>query len=119
MFFKNLSFWSNVNIKILVTIQGRDTFKGFLIQARDAVTNEWIGGWLEGPNFKIHPECSAVTHADPKEKQQATFIWQAPQHISQGSVYFTYVHFYFTMRITIISFFIFLSIATTHNYKSM
>ncbi|XP_017772082.1 PREDICTED: putative defense protein 3 [Nicrophorus vespilloides] len=75
--------------QITVTIHGHDTFKGFLIQARDASTNEWIGSWLEVPNTKIHPECSAITHADPKDKQQAVLVWQAPQTAHGGHVYFT------------------------------
>lgn len=71
-----------------MTIHGAANFKGFLIQGRDVATNEWIGSWLETPNTKIHPECSAITHADPKPKQSATLIWQAP-HGARGQVYFT------------------------------
>ncbi|XP_057653432.1 reelin domain-containing protein 1 isoform X2 [Diorhabda carinulata] len=74
--------------QITVTIQGVANFKGFLIQARDVVTNEWIGQWVETPNTKIHPECSAITHSDPKPKQAATLVWQAPKN-SRGQVYFT------------------------------
>ncbi|KAK9737862.1 Reeler domain [Popillia japonica] len=74
--------------QITVTIQGREHFKGFFIQARDAGTNEWIGEWVESPNTKIHPECSAITHADPKPKNQATLIWKAPTN-GHGTVYFT------------------------------
>ncbi|CAG9858437.1 unnamed protein product [Phyllotreta striolata] len=74
--------------QITVVIQGAANFKGFLIQGRDAATNEWIGSWVETPNTKIHPECSAITHADPKPKQSATFVWQAP-HNARGQVYFT------------------------------
>lgn len=70
-----------------MTIQGAEHFKGFFIQARDVATNEWIGEWIETPNTKRHPECSAITHADPREKLQATLIWQAPHQ--QGKVYFT------------------------------
>lgn len=72
-----------------VTIQGADTFKGFLIQARDAATNNWIGNWVESPNTKVHPECSAITHSDPKPKAQATLLWQAPANSRGGQVYFT------------------------------
>ncbi|XP_045472969.1 putative defense protein 1 [Harmonia axyridis] len=75
--------------QITVTIQGRDTFKGFLIQARDAATNNWLGGWIQSPNTKVHPECSAITHADPKPKAQATLLWQAPSDSRGGQVYFT------------------------------
>lgn len=71
-----------------VTIQGAEYFKGFFLQARDAATNDWIGNWLETSNTKRHPECSAITHADPREKSQATFVWQAPSGRS-GKVYFT------------------------------
>lgn len=72
-----------------VTIQGAEYFKGFFIQARDVATNQWIGEWVETPNTKRHPECSAITHADPREKQQATLLWQAPQTGHGGKVYFT------------------------------
>ncbi|CAG9823857.1 unnamed protein product [Phaedon cochleariae] len=72
-----------------LTIQGQDAFKGFLIQGRDVATNEWIGNWIEAPNTKVHPECSAITHADPRPKQSATLIWQAPANSRPGQVYFT------------------------------
>ncbi|XP_019877695.1 reelin domain-containing protein 1 [Aethina tumida] len=75
--------------QISVTIQGQDTFKGFFIQARDVATNEWIGEWVETPNTKIHPECSAITHGDPKPKAQAVLLWQAPRNVPHGQVYFT------------------------------
>ncbi|XP_018334197.1 putative defense protein 3 [Agrilus planipennis] len=75
--------------QITVTIAGREYFKGFFIQARDARTNEWIGDWIETPNAKRHPECSSITHADPKLKQQATLLWQAPKNAGSGQVYFT------------------------------
>lgn len=77
------------NLTISVTIQGADYFKGFFIQARDVASNGWLGGWVETPNTKIHPECSAITHADPKPKQQAVFVWQAPPNVQPGQVYFT------------------------------
>ncbi|XP_011863253.1 PREDICTED: putative defense protein 3 [Vollenhovia emeryi] len=73
--------------QVTVTIGGAP-FKGFLLQARDASTNEWIGSWSRTSNTKVHSECSAVTHADPHDKEQATFIWNAPQN-ARGSVYFT------------------------------
>ncbi|KAL2718509.1 putative defense protein 3 [Vespula squamosa] len=63
--------------QITVTISG-SSFKGFFLQARDSNTNAWIGSWAQTPNTNTHPECSAVTHADPREKQQATLIWNAP-----------------------------------------
>lgn len=72
-----------------VTIGGAP-FKGFFLQARDTNTNEWIGSWTRTPNTNIHSECSAVTHADPRDKEQATFIWNAPSN-ARGSVYFTWV----------------------------
>ncbi|KAK9879077.1 hypothetical protein WA026_003891 [Henosepilachna vigintioctopunctata] len=75
--------------QITVTIQGSDTFKGFLIQGRDVATNNWIGDFIATPNTKVHSECSAITHADPKPKAQATFIWQAPLNSPGGQVYFT------------------------------
>ncbi|XP_032680410.1 putative defense protein 3 [Odontomachus brunneus] len=73
--------------QITVTIGGAP-FKGFFLQARDTETNKWIGSWAQTPNTNTHPECSAVTHADPHDKEQATFIWNAPPN-AQGSVYFT------------------------------
>jgi hypothetical protein len=63
-------------------------FRGFFLQARDANTNEWIGEWLESPNTKTIPECSAITHADNRDKTQAVFLWKAPAGKS-GSVFFT------------------------------
>lgn len=72
-----------------VTIVGAP-FKGFFLQARDTNTNEWIGSWTRTPNTNVHSECSAVTHADPRDKEQATFIWNAPAN-GRGSVYFTWV----------------------------
>ncbi|EZA53400.1 hypothetical protein DMN91_005450 [Ooceraea biroi] len=74
------------NSQITVTITGA-SFKGFFLQARDSNTNKWIGSWTQTPNAKTHAECSAVTHADPHEKEQATFIWNAPN--ARGNVYFT------------------------------
>lgn len=74
--------------KIQVTITGHDVFRGFFLQARDAKTNEWIGEWQESSNTKTIPECSSVTHSDPKDKVQATLIWAAPKN-KQGQVFFT------------------------------
>ncbi|XP_008205818.1 putative defense protein 3 [Nasonia vitripennis] len=74
--------------QITVRIQGGD-FKGFFVQARDAQTNQWIGSWAQTPNTNVHSECSAVTHADPRDKQQATLVWKAPLNARPGTVYFT------------------------------
>ncbi|XP_057338754.1 putative defense protein 1 [Microplitis mediator] len=73
--------------QISVSIRG-DTFKGFFIQARDSRTHAWIGSFAPTPNTKVFDECSAVTHADPKDKQEATLIWNSPAK-GQGQVYFT------------------------------
>ncbi|XP_076544678.1 ferric-chelate reductase 1 [Osmia lignaria lignaria] len=73
--------------QITVTISGAP-FKGFFIQGRDPDTNSWIGSWAQTENTNTHPECSAVTHADPEVKQHATLIWNAPPN-SRGRVYFT------------------------------
>ncbi|KAG4067219.1 hypothetical protein HA402_000210 [Bradysia odoriphaga] len=78
----------NPGQQIQVTIEGSDHFRGFFLQARDADTDEWIGTFKESPNTKVIPECSAITHADRKDKEAATFIWGAPQH-KKGRVYFT------------------------------
>lgn len=75
----------NVSVKIV-----GDTFKGFFLQARDANTNEWIGSFSKTENTVAHSECSAITHADPRDKQQATLIWNAPLN-ARGHVYFTWV----------------------------
>lgn len=73
----------------VVTIRGGpEYFKGFFLQARDAETNEWIGTWQDSKNTKAIPECASITHGDPKEKEGANLIWNAPQHKS-GRVYFT------------------------------
>lgn len=76
-----------------VTISG-DVFRGFFIQARDVATNNWIGNWVESQGSKVHPECSSVTHGDPRDKQQATLVWQAPHDAQPGQVYFTFVFNY-------------------------
>ncbi|XP_076673270.1 putative ferric-chelate reductase 1 [Andrena cerasifolii] len=73
--------------QITVSISG-STFKGFFLQARDPDTNSWIGSWAQTENTNTHPECSAVTHADPHVKQHATLIWNAPPN-ARGRVYFT------------------------------
>ncbi|KAJ6637204.1 putative defense protein 3 [Pseudolycoriella hygida] len=78
----------NPGQQVQVTVEGSDLFRGFFLQARDADTNEWIGTFKESPNTKLIPECSAITHADPKDKQAAVFLWNAPQH-KKGRVYFT------------------------------
>ncbi|XP_033326576.1 putative defense protein 3 [Megalopta genalis] len=75
------------NSQISVTIGG-STFKGFFLQARDPETDKWIGSWAQTENTNTHPECSAVTHADPHAKQHATLVWNAPPN-SHGRVYFT------------------------------
>lgn len=74
--------------RITVQISGSDVFRGFFLQARDAQTNEWIGEWQETQNVKTIPECSSITHADNKDKAQATLVWIAPKG-KQGSVFFT------------------------------
>lgn len=71
-----------------VTIEGAETFKGFFLQARSIDTDQWIGTWENAPNTTIHPECSSITHADPKEKLRAVLLWRAPPD-AQGRVYFT------------------------------
>ncbi|KAI5644467.1 reeler domain-containing protein [Phthorimaea operculella] len=76
------------NSAITVTIEGSEPFKGFFIQARSVETDQWIGQWEQAPNTNVHPECSAITHADPREKARATLVWRAPAN-SQGKVYFT------------------------------
>ncbi|XP_071864561.1 putative defense protein 3 [Bombus fervidus] len=73
--------------QITVTISG-SSFKGFFLQARDPDTDNWIGSWAQTDNTNTHPECSAVTHADPYVKQHATLIWNAPPN-ARGRVYFT------------------------------
>nr|CAI5850718.1 unnamed protein product [Callosobruchus analis] len=75
--------------QISVYVQGSVPFKGFFIQARDVATNQWLGGWIDTPNTKTHPECSAITHADAKPKSSAVLTWQAPHNVGRGQVYFT------------------------------
>ncbi|CAD7084942.1 unnamed protein product [Hermetia illucens] len=76
-----------IHVQISAT-STKDPFRGFFLQARDVETNEWIGEWDESPNTKTIPECSSITHADPKDKIGATFVWKAPQD-KAGHVYFT------------------------------
>lgn len=88
IFNKKKSNHELLEILFSVTIRGGEHFRGFFLQARDADTNEWLGSWQESPNTKAIPECSSITHSDPKDKEAATFIWNAPHHKS-GRVYFT------------------------------
>lgn len=81
-----IEFSSEPNV-FPVTISG-SSFKGFFLQARDPDTDNWIGSWAQTDNTNTHPECSAVTHADPYVKQHATLIWNAPPN-ARGRVYFT------------------------------
>ncbi|XP_066995001.2 putative defense protein 3 [Anabrus simplex] len=74
--------------KISVVIQG-SSFRGFFMQARDAQTGDWIGSWDDAPNTNGIPECAAVTHADNRDKLQATLVWTAPRDTQGGQVYFT------------------------------
>ncbi|XP_023717007.1 putative defense protein 3 isoform X3 [Cryptotermes secundus] len=74
--------------KITVSIRG-DIFRGFFLQARDVATGSWVGTWEEAPNTKGLPECAAITHADNKDKLQATIVWSAPRDSPGGQVYFT------------------------------
>ncbi|VVD01853.1 unnamed protein product [Leptidea sinapis] len=74
--------------RITVTIEGSTPFKGFFIQARSAETDAWIGQWEQTPNTTVHPECSSITHADPRDKARATLVWRAPGNL-HGRVYFT------------------------------
>ncbi|XP_049869989.1 putative defense protein 3 [Pectinophora gossypiella] len=76
------------NSPITVSIEGVEPFKGFFLQARSVETDQWLGQWEQAPNTTVHPECSAITHADPRDKSRATLIWRAPPD-SQGKVYFT------------------------------
>ncbi|CAO1422809.1 unnamed protein product [Diamesa tonsa] len=73
---------------ISLTITGKDVFRGFFFQARDAKTQEWIGEFIESPNTKTIPECASVTHADNRDKSQAVLVWKAPDS-QQGQVFFT------------------------------
>ncbi|XP_055852705.1 putative defense protein 3 [Episyrphus balteatus] len=73
---------------VIYPYDNRHVFRGFFIQARDAVTNEWIGDWEHSENTKGIPECSAITHSDNRDKLGAKLIWRAPQH-KRGRVYFT------------------------------
>ncbi|XP_053681862.1 putative defense protein 3 [Sabethes cyaneus] len=73
--------------QIQVDVSGHDVFRGFFLQARDAQSNEWIGEWIESPNTKTIPECSSITHADNRDKERASFVWNAPKN-GQGQVLF-------------------------------
>lgn len=83
-----------------VTVRGREFFRGFFLQARDAETNEWIGSWQDSQHTKTIPECASITHADPRDKEGANLIWNAPQHKS-GRVYFTYVFVRFDYHLNV------------------
>ncbi|XP_069957158.1 ferric-chelate reductase 1 [Cherax quadricarinatus] len=72
---------------IQVYIEG-PPFKGFFIQGRDAHTNEWIGEFDKSDDTESHPECSAVTHGNPRPKSRVILTWRAPLDRS-GTVTFT------------------------------
>ncbi|CAL4059793.1 unnamed protein product [Meganyctiphanes norvegica] len=72
---------------ISVQISG-GPFKGFFVQARDAITNDWIGEWVQQDNNKVFPECSAVTHTHPGSKNKVSLTWRAPHGAGSGKVYF-------------------------------
>ncbi|KAJ8870575.1 hypothetical protein PR048_029598 [Dryococelus australis] len=75
--------------KVVITSLDGTPFRGFFMQARDAATDEWLGEWETAENTNGLPECSSITHADNKDKLQATLIWTAPRDKGSGRVYFT------------------------------
>ncbi|XP_063221825.1 putative defense protein 3 [Bacillus rossius redtenbacheri] len=75
-------------ISVVITSLDGTPFRGFFMQARDAASDEWLGAFEAAENINLLPECSSITHADNKDKLQATLIWTAPAQ-GMGNVYFT------------------------------
>lgn len=74
---------------VTVSIKGSYIyFRGFIIQAIDPKTKKPIGSFQATEHTKVDEKCSSITHTDAKDKQEAYFIWNAPQHQS-GKVEFT------------------------------
>ncbi|KAG7170899.1 Ferric-chelate reductase 1-like, partial [Homarus americanus] len=63
-------------------------FKGFFVQARDALTNEWIGEFVKTKEVESFPECSAATHNTTPPKTKMLLTWLAPRDRT-GNVIFT------------------------------
>ncbi|XP_045621587.1 putative defense protein 1 [Procambarus clarkii] len=73
--------------RIQVFIEG-PAFKGFFIQARDVQRKDWIGHFEESDDIVSYPECSSVTHGNPRPKSRVVLTWVAPLDRS-GTVTFT------------------------------
>ena len=75
-------------MKFSVKIEGKKDvyFKGFFIQAVDD-NGRWIGTFDKTPFSVSHPECSATTHHENREKQEITVIWRPPEGL-YGNVRF-------------------------------
>lgn len=58
------------------------SFKGLIVQAVDADSNQPIGSFEPGRGLKTIDSCSAVTHSDPRGKRAATLVWAAPPSAS-------------------------------------
>ncbi|XP_015795291.1 ferric-chelate reductase 1 [Tetranychus urticae] len=66
--------------KIGVEIFQRDkvaTFKGFLVQALDAVSHHPIGSFMSTTGMQPINSCSAITHTDPRPKKGVNLVWEA------------------------------------------
>ncbi|XP_013421686.1 putative defense protein 3 [Lingula anatina] len=67
-----------------VTVRGTEDFRGLLLQARKAGTDEVVGTFQTPPSkFKFRP-CpdgganNGITHIDTSTKNNMTFMWTAP-----------------------------------------
>lgn len=71
---------SLVFILMLVEVFQRDktsTFKGFLVQALDAVSHQPIGSFMSTNGMQPLNRCSAITHTDPRPKKGVNLVWEA------------------------------------------
>lgn len=64
------------------------SFRGFIVQAIDPQTFEFIGHFLPGEGLRLMPECSAVTHENARDKSAAALVWMPPDDRHWGEVIF-------------------------------
>ena len=66
----------------LQTVTPGSTFRGFLVQARDVITNKILGFFLSDNNEMKVMVCgdsySTVSHSNPSQKSTQILTWRAP-----------------------------------------
>jgi len=79
---------------ITLTIGGRDTYRGFLVSARDVSSSQPVGGVFTPFDAQAKAlDCngaqgSAITHTSNSDKSNVKVQWTAPAGF-RGQVYFT------------------------------